>query len=92
MPEKPPTNDDPLISLAQAAAYLGVSPKSLRALSGSGAIVYYVPGPEQVRRKFRKSDLDRYLEGCRVEAPRPRVESLRARLVGRPDGRPQRWD
>jgi excisionase family DNA binding protein len=83
---------DPLLSLPAAAAYLSLSPRALRRLAAERKVAYYTPGVGQSHKRFRVSDLDRYLESCRVPEQRPRIEPARARLVGRLDGRPQKWD
>lgn len=81
---------EPLLSLPAAARYIGIGVDKMRELVARGRIPHYTP--TGTHRRFRASDLDRYMESCRVEEKRPRVESPRARLVGRTDGRPQKWD
>ena len=52
-----------LINPAEAAAFLDISVKKLRALVGAGQIEYRLVGS---RRKFTEADLSDYLEKARV--------------------------
>jgi excisionase family DNA binding protein len=60
------------LSKAEAAAYLGISVRSLRRLidpdpkTGKGKVPTYKPVPG--RTLVKQDDLDAYMETCRVEA------------------------
>jgi excisionase family DNA binding protein len=60
------------LNVGQAAEYLGVSAASLRNWSDQGKVpVYRTPGGQ---RRYRVSDLDRFIESWRetpVEQPQP---------------------
>lgn len=49
-----------------AAAYLGITPRNLRARMEDGTLSYTRMGPRLIR--FRRSDLDEFAERGRVEA------------------------
>lgn len=56
-----------LLNVGQAAAYLGISPASLRKWSNEGLIATYrTPGGQ---RRYSRDDLDRFIESMREPAP-----------------------
>jgi excisionase family DNA binding protein len=55
-PHNPPENPD-LWTLAQSAAFLGVSPRSLQELLRTGAVRYVRRG---LRIRIHRAELDRY--------------------------------
>ncbi len=61
---------DPLITTEQAAAYMGISPLTLHAWRRQGikSIPYYMVG-DLIR--YRRSDIDNYLERCKIEPGGP---------------------
>ncbi|WP_301121333.1 helix-turn-helix domain-containing protein [Mycolicibacterium fortuitum] len=54
------TKPDALISLKEAAQYLGVSPNSVRNYIARGKLKSLWVGPKLI--KFRKADLDKFID------------------------------
>lgn len=73
MTPAPTVNPDPLLSEKEAAAYRGLSPKTLRNERALGR------GPRYIRQgghiAYRRSDLERYLEACAVD-PSAKAEAV----------------
>lgn len=65
MTPAPTVNTDPLLTEAQAAAYRGLKPQTVRIERCRGK------GPRYIRQGgrifYRRSDLERYLEACAVD-------------------------
>lgn len=60
-----------LLNVGQAAAYLGISPASLRKWSNDGLIATYrTPGGQ---RRYSRDDLDRFIESMREPMPTARM-------------------
>jgi len=55
-----PPDDDPWLTSAQAAHYLGLRRATIHDLVNDGHLPRH--GPRRTRLLFRKSDLDRYVE------------------------------
>ena len=66
-----------LISVEEAAAYLKVSKSTLFKYNCIGKIVYYKSGR---RAWYRRSDLDAYLETCRIEPEQKRLQQAAREL------------
>ncbi len=92
-----------LLSIGEAAARIGISPHTLRAMIRSKAIACYRVGPRRGGIRLSVEDLDRYLMAGRVEAghapteePRCPVSRLAARAgypllgLGKPPSRGRR--
>lgn len=79
MTAAPNINPDPLLSEVQAAAYRGLSPKTLRNERALGK------GPRYIRQgghiAYRRSDLERYLEACAVDPSAKQDERQLARSL-----------
>jgi hypothetical protein len=76
------TNPEPLLNLAEAAAWLGIGQSTLRLrlYEGKGPISIRLPGSDRWR--FRVSDLTAYVEGSVVTPPAeppPLFPSVKAR-------------
>jgi excisionase family DNA binding protein len=64
-----------LISVGEAAAYLGVSPASLRKWSNSGVVpTYRTPGGQ---RRYRVEDLEEFMRSMRERGRTPASEPVR---------------
>jgi excisionase family DNA binding protein len=72
-----PANEPDWLTLGQAAKYLGMAQSTIRKWSDSGRLAaFYTPGGH---RRYRRSDLDHFLERGGASAPR-RIEGSR-RLI-----------
>jgi len=79
-PQRPRNQRSRLLSVGEAAAYLGVSAASLRKWSDAGLIpVLRTPGGQ---RRFALADLDRFMQDLKRAGRPPR--GLRPRSTGRP--------
>ena len=56
---------DRLLNLGEAAEFLGISPDSMYTLRRCRRVAFHRVGRKL---RFRRSDLEAYLESCRVEA------------------------
>jgi excisionase family DNA binding protein len=64
--------DRPLINVGKAAAYLGVSPASLRKWSDGGQVTFYrTPGGQ---RRYSRADLEEFIRSMR-QPSRPAASS-----------------
>lgn len=70
-----------------AAEYLGLKPRTVRAMAGKDFAVYHV-GPSGGRLRFKVAELRAYMESRRRLDRRVPAEEYMVRLAGRPDGRP----
>lgn len=61
--------ETPFLNVGEAAEYLTVSTRTLRRYVAEGRLAYYRVGREL---RFKRADLDRYLESLRREALEPR--------------------
>jgi excisionase family DNA binding protein len=76
---------DTLLTIAEAALQLGISPSSVRNLVARGRLPSYRPLPRCVR--LDPADLARFRESCRIEATAPPAWS-----PGLPSAPPAPWD
>ena len=58
--------DDDLLTLTQAAKFIGMSESFLKTVKYGNKIAFYKVGGNL---KFKVSDLRRFIENCRVETP-----------------------
>jgi excisionase family DNA binding protein len=77
-----------LIDLKAAAKYLGLSERTVRDMASAGTIPCYRIGPNGGRLKFRESELDAYVNGCRVQTAQSTTRQTRRYSLMRPDGKP----
>ena len=76
---------EPLMSQAEAAAVLGLALRSMRAIPAEKLPRYKI-GPRGGCVKYRRIDLEAYIEASREAVPGKVVRHR----VGRPDGKPLR--
>jgi hypothetical protein len=74
-----------LLTLADAAAYLGLSMRSMRMI-GPDRLPKYKVGPRGGKVMYLREDVEAYLASCKQPVP-PKIVR---RMVGRPDGKPFR--
>jgi excisionase family DNA binding protein len=73
-----PTNEPDWLTLGQAAKYLGMAQSTIRKWSDNGRLpAFYTPGGH---RRYRRSDLDQFLERGGTFSPR-RAEGRRLILI-----------
>lgn len=72
-----------MLNQKEAAEYLGVDWETLRKWTSKGLNIpcYRYPDPKRSRPRFRKDDLDKYLERHRVN-PRERMKERHLTLSG----------
>jgi excisionase family DNA binding protein len=79
-----PTNESDWLTLGQAAKYLGMAQSTIRKWSDNGRLpAFYTPGGH---RRYRRSDLDQFLERGGTFSPR-RAEGTRLILIVDDDDR-----
>ena len=79
-----PTNEPDWLTLGQAAKYLGMAQSTIRKWSDNGRLpAFYTPGGH---RRYRRSDLDQFLERGGTFSPR-RAEGRRLILIVDDDDR-----
>src|SRR6266568_7140422 len=79
-----PANEPDWLTLGQAAKYLGIAQSTIRKWSDNGRLAtFYTPGGH---RRYRRSDLDHFLERGASAAPR-RGEGRRLILIVDDDAR-----
>lgn len=61
-----------LLTIKQAAEYLGISARTIYALASAKKVACYRVGPNGGRLQFSQVDLDAYRQSCRVEVENPK--------------------
>jgi len=69
--KKPDMQPDPLMSLPEVAEYLQVAEQTVYNWAHQGTIPGFKLGNIW---RFKKSDLDTWIESCREQTPRPKAE------------------
>src|SRR5262245_58449890 len=80
-----PADEPDWLTLGQAAKYLGMAQSTIRKWSDTGRLpAFYTPGGH---RRYRRSDLAKFLERGGAAATPPRSEARRLILIVADDGR-----
>jgi excisionase family DNA binding protein len=82
-------SDEPRLSVAEAAAYLGLDESAVYRLCAARRVRHLRLGARKSRISFDKADLDAYVQSCYVEVGEPRASgalppSRHFRAVGVP--------
>lgn len=83
------------LTVEDVAPLLGISAKNVYVMTSRGAIPHYRIGPNKGKIRFRRSDIDEYIRGCKVGEPArtPRPPARRyvpRRDINKPGSPPRR--
>lgn len=88
--------DPEWLTVEDVAPLLGLSAKNVYVMTSRGLIPHYRIGPNRGKIRFRRADIDDYIQGCRVGAPvaAPRPPARKAyiprRDINKPGSPPRR--